>query len=228
MSYTLQAFKTDTIASVGGITSGSTSMTLTTGAFGSPTGTQVITLDYNDTTKKEIITCTIVGTAITSMVRGVDGTTAQAHSQNAPVTMTFTPTHYDRVANRTLGYAQVTANQAAITTPVDLSGLSVTVTVPTGGARIRITGFVGSWSAGENADKFTLSINEGATQLAANANQNVTSTLSTGLPPVFAVFVATAGSHTYKLRAAANGTSPSLTMEASATLPAFILVENIE
>ena len=39
-----------------------------------------------------------------------------------------------------LGYAQVTANQGSITTGSDLTGLSVTVTVPAG-RRLKITGF---------------------------------------------------------------------------------------
>ncbi len=122
------------------------------------------------------------------------------------------------------GYAQVTANQTAITTLVDLTGLTVTVNVPAG-ATIKITGYIPHFASGEANDTFSLYIYEGSTQLSLSVNQTVTD--GSGVPPCMVILTPTAGSHTYKLSAAANGSLPSLTMEASTASPAFILVELI-
>src|SRR5207245_4076341 len=46
-----------------------------------------------------------------------------------------------QVAGSTLGYAQITANiTTTSTTVVQATGLTVTVTIPSGGRRVRITG----------------------------------------------------------------------------------------
>lgn len=127
----------------------------------------------------------------------------------------------------TLGYAEVTANQTGITTPaVDLTGLSVTVTVPAG-RRLRITGQARSWMSTVNDDRAVFAIQEGATGL----NQTVLATdpaagNSGNGAPVIAIVSPSAGSHTYKLTAASADVG-SLTMVAAATYPAFILVEDI-
>jgi len=92
MTYILQANKTDTLAAE--LSIDGTSATLTAGNFGSPSGLQVLTLDYNNSAKLEIITCNIAGTALTNITRGVDDTTAAIHSSGATVTMAFAPTHY--------------------------------------------------------------------------------------------------------------------------------------
>lgn len=122
----------------------------------------------------------------------------------------------------TLGYAQVTANQTGITAEVDLTGLSVTVTVATS-RRIKITGeCLAQNSASGNVH--ALRIKEGTTQLqsrqlvsgAANSDESFHAEIP--LTP-------TAGSHTYKLAfVAATGTSQ---LTAASTFPAFILVEDI-
>ena len=58
-----------------------------------------------------------------------------------------TATKMNQLPKGWLGYAQVVANQAGIgTTEVDLTGLTVTVTVPAG-RRVRIIGHVVAGSA---------------------------------------------------------------------------------
>lgn len=122
----------------------------------------------------------------------------------------------------TIGYAEVTANQATITTEVDLTGLTVTVTVPAG-RRIRITG-QSLWNSGSSSPTINMRIKEGATELnewqvtgpAAIGNGFSTHIQATVLP--------TAGTHTYKLTGSATASS---TMLAGATFPAFILVEDV-
>jgi hypothetical protein len=95
----LLAFKDDVLAA--DITDSATSMTLTTGAFGTPTGQQYLVIDYDIAAKREIIKCTIDGTAVTSVTRAQDGTSAVAHSSGAKVIMAMIPSHYNYIANAT-------------------------------------------------------------------------------------------------------------------------------
>lgn len=124
----------------------------------------------------------------------------------------------------TLGYAQVTSNQASITTEVDLTSLTVTVTV-TSGHRIKITGQALFTIDTANRGA-AIAIKESTTQLnqgnawASEAGFGVTVKAEAVLTP-------SAGSHTYKLTAQRGGSTGTLTMVAGATNPAFILVEDI-
>lgn len=124
-----------------------------------------------------------------------------------------------------LGYAQVAADQAGITTVVDLTGLSATVTVASG-RRIRVRGKVQLTSTVAN-DQVGLIIAESGAQLdfssetiIANGNQVF----------VFCEVILTpsAGVHTYNLRA--QRTAPGtgiVTMSATPTRVAFIIAEDI-
>jgi hypothetical protein len=128
----------------------------------------------------------------------------------------------------TLGYMEVIANQTGISTSsVDLTGLLVTVTVPAG-RRIRLTGYVtfDNQNAGQNA--VALELKEGATRI--NFAQSVmdpsggtTGDLQTLVAD--AIITPSAGAHTYKLTAVCSLATVDLV--ASATAPAFILVEDI-
>lgn len=127
----------------------------------------------------------------------------------------------------TLGYEEITTDFSTGTTgsDVDITGLSVAVTVPAGGRRIRIQAFASSFSTSAGAGtNVVIAIKEGATQLsrvlrtAAQANDNIP--LS-----VFYSAVVGAGSHTYKV--ALNTGVGTTTVGAGATYPAFILVEAI-
>lgn len=122
-----------------------------------------------------------------------------------------------------LGYAQITSNftSTSLVGPADIPGLSVTVNVPTGGRRIKITGYARS-VFGSNAGYFyDLQIAEGSTILSLASN-------SPRVAPAIAIasFVPTAGTHTYKIRHSV-GASANVTTEAAVAYPAFILVEMI-
>jgi hypothetical protein len=121
-----------------------------------------------------------------------------------------------------LGYAQVVATQTGVTTAaVDLTGLAVTVVVPAG-RRIRITSQT-LWQKITSAGYIITYIMEGATQLGEDI-----STVAAGSyigHHASVIISPSAGSHTYKLRAACSGDTAD--MNAAATLPAFILVEDI-
>ena len=126
-----------------------------------------------------------------------------------------------------LGYAEVTANQTTISTETDLTGLSVTVTTPELlGRRIKITGWVSFSSAGTSAMWIALRLREDDTQI---SDGNVVMDVSGRniLCTTIAYQTPSAGSHTYKLRAARIGGTDLITMVAGATEPAFISVEVI-
>lgn len=139
---------------------------------------------------------------------------------------TLTAAQVNGLAQGTLGYAQVTANQATITAAVDLTSLTLTVTL-VASRRIRIVGDV-SFTSSVAADNALLLILDGATTL----NQRTVAIPAITTPNSYgcrveAVVQPSAGSHTYKLQAQRNGGSGNITMVASATQPAFILVEDI-
>lgn len=124
-----------------------------------------------------------------------------------------------------LGYAEVTADQGGITNvETDLTDLSVNVTVPEG-RRLRITGVINVRSTVAD-DEAQLRIQEDganvqiAIQGLPRSNGNEFITASRVLSP-------SAGSHTYNLALVRGAGTGTLTMEAAATLPAYILVEDI-
>jgi hypothetical protein len=122
----------------------------------------------------------------------------------------------------TLGYAQVTANQTGITTVVDLTGLTVTVTV-VAGRRIRIMG--SATFQNNTLDAIAeMTILEDATTI-QTADITCRPASSNQLLDATVIRQPSVGSHTYKLKAAAGG--GTVQMSASATAPAFILVEDI-
>lgn len=124
----------------------------------------------------------------------------------------------------TLGYAQVVASQATITTEVDLTGLSVAVTV-VAGHRIKIT--AECMFSGTVVDNIAgLFIYEGATALQQRGTLCRPATWNM-LAHAEVVLTPSAGAHTYKLRGILWGGTGSVTMYAASTAPAFILVQDI-
>lgn len=123
----------------------------------------------------------------------------------------------------TLGYAPATVSQGSITAEVDLTSLTVTVTT-TASRRIKISGWAFFNSSVAN-DIVRFLIQQDGVQVASGA-AILPVTFNVGVP-VFAVLTPSAGSHTYKLRAARDSGTGNVSMNASATFPAFILVEDI-
>lgn len=122
-----------------------------------------------------------------------------------------------------LGYAQVVANQAGITGEVDLAGLAVTVNVAAN-RRIKITVKVPMFSSVAD-DVAEVRIKEGAVQL-----QNAVA-LCRPANVAYAPFnqvalTPAAGAHTYKVTGLRNAGTGNVTMYATATTPAYILVED--
>lgn len=124
-----------------------------------------------------------------------------------------------------LGYAQITANQSTSSTSlVDVTGLSVTVTV--GSRPIRVICY--SWGSLNTGSD--LRTQYSLRDVTAGAEVQYAIITSTGSQQEALCLVAyltpAAGSRTYKLQfaVAVNGTS---TISAAATRPAFILVEEV-
>lgn len=128
----------------------------------------------------------------------------------------------------TLGYAQVTTNQStAATTDVQATGLTVTVTIPSGGRKVKITGYVSTFS-NTAAAAWYLTTWDGTVGSGTQLTQSSSymSTLGTGnFGFVQAIVTPAAGSKTYNLGIHTN--TGTLTLNAGANTPAFILVEAI-
>lgn len=122
-------------------------------------------------------------------------------------------------------YAEVTSNQTSITTEVDLTSLSATIVIPTGGRRIKISAltFPSSNVANEIA---RVQIKESTTVL--NIHQTICGVANQAQSLFGQVsFVATAGSHTYKLTMQRIIGTGTLISNAASTYPAFILIETV-
>lgn len=125
-----------------------------------------------------------------------------------------------------LGYAIQTASQAGITTVVDLTGLTDTVTVAAN-RLLRITGYTNPTAVTNNVGP-ELRIQEGGTQLSAARLEVIA--VGAGFRTMICqalVVAPSAGSHTYKLTMLRDSGVGTVTNTASATLPSFILIEDV-
>jgi hypothetical protein len=129
------------------------------------------------------------------------------------------------MAPQTLGYAEITSpwTGAVSAAEQDISGLSVTVTVPEG-RRIRITGFAHLRST-VNADITYLRIREDGNNRGFAYGSELGTTPGTGV--IQAVVSPTAGSHTFKLAAVRQSGSGAPSVYAGVGEVSFILVEDI-
>lgn len=118
---------------------------------------------------------------------------------------------------------------ATSTSDVDVTGLTITVTVPAGGRSLKITAFGGAYaqSGGIGTVYGVIKIKEGATVLANASVVPSVANFPFGWTVVAQVDAPTAGSHTYKVAVANNTTGPNFTLDASATGPMLLLVELI-
>ena len=124
-----------------------------------------------------------------------------------------------------VAYADDVDGQVGVsTTTVDLTELTVTFTA-IAGRQYKITGHVWIWSTTAGTPAFVaLSITDGADAGVGLTYSHVASGFA-ATTHVEAVVTPGAGSVTYKLRASTN--SGTVTMSATSTAPAFILVEDI-
>lgn len=140
----------------------------------------------------------------------------------------LTAANFTKVPGGWLGHAETTTPQTSIgTSAVDLTGLTVTVTVGAS-RRIKITAGCNFENNAAGANYASLAINEGATIL----NDVLVNMAAAGTAQEFAgayvavVLTPSTGAHTYKLQAFFNNGAANATT-ASATRKPFILVEDI-
>ena len=128
-----------------------------------------------------------------------------------------------------LGYAAITSDFSSIVTggDDDITGLSVTVTVPAGGRKVQVMAKCSSLlKSGSAGDSLILKLKEGSTQL-AESTWNIPGS-NYGIGGADCVYEGTpsAGSHTYK--AAVNQTTAgTVTVKGASTKVSFISVKYI-
>ena len=108
----------------------------------------------------------------------------------------------------------------------DLTGLSLTVTVPSGGRRVRVTGF-GTFQGDQSASEGYFRIREGSTALGQTYLQcktanDITCIYVTAIIPAA---TATAGAHTYKLSWLTSSGGGSSFKLVNTLVTSYILVE---
>ncbi len=122
----------------------------------------------------------------------------------------------------TLGFSESTTSTSTITTEVDITGLSVTITIPEGGRRLKLTANTKVFGSDTNT-RPRINIKEGATELGraigvASPVTNVESALT-----AFAVITPSAGTHTYKV----TGIKETGLGSFGVASPSFLLAELI-
>lgn len=129
-----------------------------------------------------------------------------------------------------LGYAQITSDFVfATSTATQVTGLSASVTIPAGSRRIKITAYLGRVELNAGAGTAISEIWDGTVGSGTKLASSWASYGSTGYAvnvTAIAVVTPAAGSKTYNVSIKNSGGS-STTIKASATEPAFILVEAI-
>ncbi len=141
----------------------------------------------------------------------------------------FEAIHQDHLANGDLlGFASRTSDFSSATqnADVDVTSLSVTVTVPAGGRSVKITAFCRSMYTSAAAQTIIQqSIKESTTVLESSLFYT-SDTNSNHCMHTVAVVTPSAGSHTYKVAIFQNGVG-TMVHTAGATYPAYILAELI-
>lgn len=157
-----------------------------------------------------IETVNLADSAVTT-AKLADGSVTAAKITNTAITLGYTA----KTSNYTLSSSQ--------TTPTQVTDLTVTVTIPTGSRKIKITAYSGAVQPA--AGVAVLSIWDGTVN---SGTQLTSANCSTTNMAVSAVAVVTpaSGSKTYNVGVSNSGLN-NVVVGASATQPSFILVEAI-
>lgn len=154
--------------------------------------------------------------------------TALHHTLGSGANQAAAGNHTHTASEPLNGYASITATttlNVASATPVDVTGLSASITVPAN-RRIQVT-FGGQTRSSIANDRAQVGINEGTTNLlqingptlvVANSGYTVESSC---------ILTPSAGTHTYKITLARLAGTGNINIGASAVQPAWILVEDI-
>jgi hypothetical protein len=210
-----------------------TNKTLTSPTINSPTiSTPTITGSLGN-----ITTGTISASGLVSGTAGASFATSLTLTSGGTLTLPNNVVTAPMLATNaiTLGYTQITSNFApgsGGSTPQQVTGLSATVTIPSGGRKIKITAFCPSL-AGDSGSAHTTyweiwdgTVNSG-TRISRCTSVATASEAGFGnVGSAFAVVTPSAGSKTYNVGMWADAGNPE-TANVSTNSPAFILVEAI-
>lgn len=218
MSYNLIFQAIDTIAVTSSLLSGATTMNVTNGNFGSPSGIQLYVIDYGIPGTAEIISATVSGTSFTGITRGLTGGAASTtnHTGGATVGAFFVPQHYQALVDGT-GWGTTAISQAESSISgdqnltgslADLTGMTFTSTIPAGGRRLRLDALL-IVQNNTASGSFNIAFLEDGSVI-----RQLTGVLpASGVATAFSFWftrVPTAGSHTYKVQASWGGTGTGI------------------
>lgn len=128
----------------------------------------------------------------------------------------------------TLGYAQITTTFTSSSTSIfDVTGLSVTVTIPAGSRNVKITAHFPYIIHSASGPTLDMVIDKGGTVLGMTSTNGVGAGARRASDVIAYDPAPSAGSVTYKVRANPNGAIGNFDIGAGTTTPAFILVEAI-
>lgn len=123
----------------------------------------------------------------------------------------------------TLGYVQITSNfSTSSTSPVQVTGLTLTVTIPSGGRRIRMTAYCTGLGSASGISVLTVwngTVGSGTIVAQGNQAASNTITLATGTS------TALSGSITFNV--GLSTTAGTTTFNASSNSPGYIIIEAI-
>lgn len=132
-----------------------------------------------------------------------------------------------RDAGGQLGYAQIVGSVGGSAASFDVTGLSVAVTVGTG-RRIKVSAHLPSISFGDTTSSYAFDIHQDGVIIGRSAFVARTVSTADASPANGSAIVSpSAGSHTYKVVATRGAGAGAVTVNASASIPSFILVEDI-
>jgi len=212
-----------------------TSKTLTSPTINSPTITNATISADTLTGYTTSNTGTVYGIPITTGVINTAGTINGASLVSASVGSAALATNAvqgNQLATSaiTLGYTQTTADfSSASTTAVQVTGLTTTVTIPSGSRKIKVTAFSSYMYAGTAAAAAYISIWDGTVGSGTQLQESQVTSATGGQGYVgiaIAVVTPAAGSKTYNIGYRVSSGAAG-TFHGSATTPAFILVEAI-
>jgi hypothetical protein len=137
---------------------------------------------------------------------------------------TLTTTNFNKLPNGWIGDVSVTSDQGSITSEVDATSLTLTVTAGAS-RRMKIEGFVRVEST-VAGDRVGVRIYKASTQIQVGT---VACTVANNTESVYVVITDTpsTGSNTYKLTVARLTGSGTITLKASSTGPGQIVVTDI-
>lgn len=139
----------------------------------------------------------------------------------------LTSANFTKLPGGWIGYVEVTANQGSITTEVDLTSLTLTVTVGSS-RRLRIMGSMmfSSTVASDTAQCNLYDTTSGSTKL----SQSLVGLVSAGQgasTTVHCIITPASGSRSYKLTGRRGAGTGTLTMLAASDVPAFLMIQDI-